>query len=147
MSNAFDTGKLNNNGLYNILEGKLNNNRLYNIPEKESTRINFEPRDKQKIQALLRTLLTLEVEPPQCEAQATARHYEPGTINILGYVDSKSNDQLFKFKLSSRPDWYDKLFNIHDQVGTYFMSDEGLNLLNDTKQKKTEDDKLPGHAR
>ena len=72
-------GRLNNNGLYNILEGKLNNNGLYNMLEKESTRINFEPRDKQKIQALLRTLIMLEVQPEKCESQSTARYYEPGT--------------------------------------------------------------------
>lgn len=43
---------------------------------------------------------------------------------FIGFIDRWYDDHICEVKLSSNPSWYEKLFNIHDQAGTYLLAEE-----------------------
>jgi hypothetical protein len=43
---------------------------------------------------------------------------------FIGYIDRWYEDYIIEVKLSGNPSWYEKLFNIHDQAGTYLLAEE-----------------------
>lgn len=47
---------------------------------------------------------------------------EDGVPKVKGYIDFGMQDCFYELKCSSRPDYYTNKFWIHDQMGTYFLS-------------------------
>lgn len=82
-----------------------------------------EARDIEKLYALAKALSVMEYTPPVMDAQAHLEVYVPDTLYFHGYTDGLMQDDatIVECKLSGSPDYYTTLFNIHDQVGSYFL--------------------------
>lgn len=94
--------------------------------EKLSAELLLENRDQYKLRAIIRAISTFGITFPKCEPQYEIRVAFKESVNLLGYLDAKSGDAFFELKLTGNPSWYEKIWNIHDQIGTYFLGDEAL---------------------
>lgn len=114
--------------LNNMMEvGGIDMVALSGILAAECVKVDIDDKTKLKLWALVRAMKDLGICIPKAEPQHELRISFPDQLSILGYLDGREDAETFcENKLSGRPAWYDEIFNLHDQLGTYFMMDENL---------------------
>jgi len=110
-----------------FLHGVIDLSKMANIIRIESEKEQLGEKETQILLALLRGIHHIGFTPPHATPQVLMQYLIAGKMNLIGYADGiMENKMLFEVKLSSKPDYYTTLFNIHDQVGTYFLAEKRL---------------------
>jgi hypothetical protein len=89
--------------------------------DKVADRYQLQDLDRAKINALARAYTDLEIQAKPGEMQVKVKFIILNNV-VTGKVDKDIGDGFEEWKLSSYPDSYFKLTNIHQQCGTYLYS-------------------------
>lgn len=76
-----------------------------------------------KVNSILQSYPAIQEFPQKCQFKFTV---EVEKQHITGVLDRLYGNYFVETKVSSRPDIYENLSTINDQVGTYFLADEKL---------------------
>ncbi|OPZ47666.1 MAG: PD-(D/E)XK nuclease superfamily protein [Bacteroidetes bacterium ADurb.BinA104] len=91
-------------------------------------RLEIEPRERAKLQALMRAFEDIGIERvkgiPQLQVRAIIDNH-----TVHGYIDNGLSDGFEEFKLSSNPVYYQKIGKIYHQCGTYFLADPSFEYV------------------
>ena len=91
-------------------------------------RLEIEPKERAKLQALMRAFEDIGVERvkgiPQLQVRAIIDNH-----TVHGYIDNGLSDGFEEFKLSSNPVYYQKIGKIYHQCGTYFLADPSFEYV------------------
>jgi len=101
-----------------LLAGKAWDNFLQGKPLPEALPETAAARVNALISAYKKLGINQQPDPTYQEEIA----WEFGGAVVHGYTDRSYDDHIVESKLSSRPDFYHQLYNIHFQVGTYFLA-------------------------